>query len=318
MPLHPQAEAALQAERASGAPPLETLTAAEARARSKAAGDAVPPPGLVARVEDRRIPGPADGGVPVRIYWPAAPDGAQPPLLVWFHGGGWVTGDLDGNDAVCHMLAQAAGAIIVSVDYRLSPEHRFPDGLEDSYAATLWTANHAAELGGRADAIAVGGASAGGNIAAAVALLARERGGPRLVHQLLVYPVTDCAFETDSYQRNGEGYGLSRTSMAWYWRQYLGDDLAEADNPLASPLRAETLVGLPRAHVITAEYDPLCDEGEEYGRRLEEEGTPTVATRYPGMLHGFFTRVNQYDDAAKAITEAGYQLRISIAAAAVR
>lgn len=326
MPLHPQAEAALEADRASGAPLLETLTPEQARARSTAGGNAVPPPGLVQRVEDRTVPGPDENAIPVRIYWPnldggsanPAPNAAQPPLLVWFHGGGWVTGDLDGNDAVCHMLASAAGAIVVSVDYRLAPEHPFPAPVEDAYAATRWAAEHASELGARPDAIAVGGASAGGNLAAAVALMAKDREGPRLIHQLLAYPVTDCSFETDSYQRNREGYGLSRASMEWYWRQYLGADLTEAENPLASPLRATSLAGLPRAHVITAEYDPLCDEGEEYGRRLEEEGVPTVSTRYPGMVHGFFTRVAIYDDAAKAITEAGYQLRISIAAASAR
>jgi acetyl esterase len=316
MPLHPQAQTAIEAEQRAGAPPLSTLTAEQARARARAVPRAVPAPGLVVRVEDREIPGPDGNRIPVRLYWPS--EGTPLPLLVWFHGGGWVTGDLDGNDAVCHMLAHEAGAIVMSVDYRLAPEHPFPAPAEDCSMATNWAANHAVELGARPGFLAVGGASAGANLAAAVTLMARDRSGPSLVHQLLVYPVTDCNFDTDSYSRNGEGFGLSRDSMRWYWEQYLGPGLAEAGNPYAAPMQAPTVGGLPRAHVITAEYDPLCDEGEEYARRLEEEGALTVATRYPGMVHGFFTRVAVYDDAAKAIAEAGNQMRISVAAAALK
>jgi acetyl esterase len=310
--LHPQAQAVIDAELAAGLPPIHTLTGDEARARFKMRPHTAIPAGLDVRQEDRIVPA-ADGhAVPIRVYRPTS-DTPSLPILVWFHGGGWVTGDLDSNDATCHLLAHHAGSVVVSVDYRLAPEHRFPTAVEDAYAATQWAATHATEFGADASLLAVGGASAGGNLAAAVALIARDREGPRLIHQLLVYPVTDRDFTRESYVENGAGFGLTRETMQWYWQQYLGDDEAAANNPYAAPLQCQDLTRLPRAHVLTAEYDPLRDEGEEYARCLEEQGVMTVMTRYPGMIHGFFGMVDRIDDSMKAITEAANQLRISVA-----
>jgi acetyl esterase len=281
MPLHPQAQAVIDAELAAG----------------------------------HRTVGAADGyEIPVRTYQPAA-DAPSTAVLVWYHGGGWVTGDLDSSDAVCHLLAHHAGTVVVSVDYRLAPEHRFPTAAEDAYAGARWAAAHASELGAAPELLAVGGASAGGNLAAAVALMARDREGPRLAHQLLVYPVTDRDFTRDSYAANGTGFGLTRESMQWYWRQYLGEDENAARNPYAAPLRCQDLTRLPRAHILTAEYDPLRDEGEEYARCLEEQGVMTVMTRFPGMIHGFFGMLGTMDDATRAIQEAANQLRVSVAMA---
>lgn len=317
MPLHPQAQATIDADRAANVPALETMTPEQARERAKVRQQATVPDGLVARVEDRTIPGPDGNEIPVRLYYPADTEGAC-PMLVWFHAGGWVTGDLDGSDAVCSLLAFKSGSIVMSVDYRLAPEHPFPAGVNDAYAATKWAVDHAEELGSRDDVVGVGGASAGGNIAAAVTLMAKDREEPALAHQLLVYPVTNCNFDTDTYIELAEGYGLSLAGMQWYWEQYLGGpEMLEAGNPLASPMQAEVKTGLPRAHVITAEYDPLREEGEEYAHRLEEDGVFTVLTRYPGMLHGFFTRVGIYDDATRAVTEAAEQFRISLAVNAI-
>jgi acetyl esterase len=313
MPLHPQAQAVLDADARAGLLPIHTLTGAEARARASARPPAVAPPGLGIRSEDRALTALDGHAIPVRVYYPS--DASPLPILVWYHGGGWVTGDLAGSDATCQLLAHHAGAVVVSVDYRLAPEHRFPTAAEDAYAATLWAGQHARELQGDASLLAVGGASAGANLAATVTLMARDRERPGLIHQLLVYPVTDRDFTRASYIDNGVGYGLSRETMQWYWRQYLGDDDDAASSPYAAPLQSEDLSGLPRAHVLTAEYDPLRDEGEEYARCLEEQGVMTVMTRYPGMIHGFFGMVDRIDDATKAIREAANQLRISVAMA---
>lgn len=312
MPLHPQAQAVLEARARAGLPPVYTMTGAEARAQAAAQPVTPVPAGLDVSIEDRTIPGPG-GPIPVRIYAPGAnPENIALPVLVWYHGGGWVTGTLDSNDAVCALLAHEAGAVVMSVDYRLAPEHRFPAAAEDAYAAALWAAEHADEIGADGNLVAVGGASAGANLAAAVTLMAREREAPKLVHQLLAYPVTDRDFERESYALRGEGNGLETAAMRWYWEQYLGPD-GDFSNPFAAPLRAESLAGLPRAHVITAEYDPLCDEGEEYARCMESEGVFTVLTRYAGQIHGFFGMIVALDDATKAVREAANELRISVA-----
>jgi acetyl esterase len=246
-----------------------------------------PPPAQlaeVARIENRTVPGPA-GQIPVRIY---TPPGRGPfGVLVFFHGGGFVLCDLDTHDPTCRALCRAAGCVVVSVDYRLAPEHKFPAGPEDCYAATVWAAGAAAELGGDGARIAIAGDSAGGNLTAVVALMARDRGAPRLRHQLMIYPVTDCAFDTASYRENGQDYGLSTASMRWFWNHYLASE-RDASHPYASPLRAEDLRGLPPATVITAEFDPLRDEGEAYAARLRQAGVPTELQRYPGVIHGFF------------------------------
>ncbi len=319
MPLHPQAQAVIDAEARASLPPLHTLTGVEARARSAARPVAPISTGLDVRSEDLAIPGPGGNSLPVRIYTPSRANEAAEglPVLVWFHGGGWVTGSLDSNDSTCALLAHHAGAVVVSVDYRLAPEHRYPAAAEDAYAGTLWVAEHASEIGGNGDFVAVGGTSAGGNLAAAVTQMVRDREGPRLIHQMLVYPVTDCDFTCESYETNGEGNGLTTASMEWYWQQYLGPD-GDRTSPYAVVMRAEDFAGLPRAHVITAEFDPLCGEGEEYGRRLEECGVFTVMTRYPGMIHGFFNMTAAIDDATKAIREDAAQLRISVSIAAAK
>jgi acetyl esterase len=220
---------------------------------------------------------------------------------------------LDGADGTARHLAVGGNCVTISVDYRLAPETKFPGPANDCYAATVWAAQHAASLNGDARRIAVGGDSAGGNLAAAIALMARDRGEPPLVFQLLVYPVTDRDFGTPSYEQNATGYLLSTDSMKWYWEHYLSDP-ADAANPYAAPLQAKDLSNLPPALVITAEYDPLCDEGEAYGRRLQEAGVPTTCTRYDGMIHGFFGMSAVMDKGKQAIREAASALQAALAA----
>jgi len=309
MPLDPQAKVLLDQMAALGLPEMHTLSpeAARAQAEARRMGGPLAP---VANVEDRMIPGPA-GEIPVRIYTPA---GSSPfPALVFFHGGGWVVGSIPGSDHSCRALANGGGCVVVSVDYRLAPEHKFPAASDDSYAATRWVAENAAALGVDPARIAVGGVSAGGNLAAVVALMARDSGSPALVHQLLVVPVTDYRFDTASYRENGQGYQLSEVSMRWFWDHYLSS-AADAANPYASPLRAENLRGLPPALVQTAEYDPLRDEGEAYAARLRAAGVPVTATRYAGMVHGFFGLAALLDQGQKAVDEAGAALRSAFAA----
>jgi acetyl esterase len=268
----------------------------------------------VAEVENRTIPGPAGApDIAVRIYRPRV--GADPlPLVVFFHGGGWTVCDLDTHDITCRNMANATDATVISVDYRLAPEHRFPAAAEDAYAATVWAHDHAAELGGDAARLAVAGDSAGGNLAAAVALMARDRGGPAITFQLLIYPVTDRDFTTASYRDNATGYFLTKTHMEWYWDQYIGDDDEAAVHPYAAPLRAATLTGLPPAHIVTAEYDPLRDEGEAYGRRLADAGVPVDVRRYDGMFHGFFS-MEMLEASRQAGAEAHAALTKAFAAA---
>ena len=221
-------------------------------------------------------------------------------------------GDLDGADVTCRELAARSGSVVVSVDYRLAPEHRYPAAHEDCYAATIWAAEHASELGADAGKLAVGGDSAGGNLAAVVCLRARDEDGPAIRFQLLVYPVTDHNYETASYRDNAEGYLLTRDGMVWFWDHYLGPD-GDGSHPHASPLRAEDLSGLPPAHVITAEYDPLRDEGEAYAQRLREAGVPTTHTRYAGQIHAFYGMHGVLDDAMNAAQESAEKLKAALA-----
>jgi acetyl esterase len=307
MPLDPQAQAVMDQVAALGFPPNHTVSPAQARVNSKARPRAPGP--AVAWVEDRRIPGP-DAEIPVRIY---TPEGHGPfPALVWFHGGGWVVGDLETADATARHLTLGASCVVVSVDYRLSPETQFPGPAEDCYAATRWVAQNAASINADPGKIAVGGDSAGGNLAAAISLMARDRGGPPLALQLLVYPVTDRDFSTESYLQNAEGYQLTRDTMVWYWDQYLKSD-ADAANPYAAPLQAQDLRGLPPALVITAEYDPLRDEGEAYAHRLEAAGVNATCIRYDGMIHGFFGMPAAIDKGKQAIAQASAALKAAYA-----
>jgi acetyl esterase len=260
------------------------------------------PPEPVARVEDRTPPGLAR----LRIYTPGSPDPL--PALVYFHGGGWVLGDLDTVDAPCRRLANAVPCVVVSVAYPLAPEHTYPIAIEDAYFATRYVVEHAGELGIDPARIAVGGDSAGGNLAAVVALMARDRGGPPLAFQLLVYPIIDCDTETWSYRQFAEGFGLTRAAMRYYWSQYLSALEGRLD-PLASPLRAPDLRGLPPAFVMTAEYDVLRDEGEAYADRLRAAGVRVEGRRYEGLIHGFFTMAGQLDRGRMALDDAAAALR---------
>jgi len=309
MPLDPQAKFLLDQLAARGGPQLHELEPAQAREAFEALK--LPIPGeAVASVQDLRLPGPA-GEIPVRLY---VPEGAPEPsgALVYFHGGGWVIGSLETHDSLCRALANRSGARVVSVDYRLAPEHRWPAAAEDCYAMACHLAEHGAALGIDGARLAVGGDSAGGNLAAVVALLARERGGPRLRHQVLIYPVTDCDFERPSYRENGEGYFLTTDAMRWFWDHYVPDRARRGDWSCA-PLRAEKLEGLPPATVITAEYDPLRDEGEAYAERLREAGVPTTLTRYEGQIHGFVSLLDLLDAGRRAADEIGAALRSALA-----
>lgn len=313
MPLDPQAQAILDLMAAAGMPPLHERTPAEARQALNVAPLAGPCPDTV-DAQDRTIPG-AAGDLPARVYTPRQLAGNDQPLpvLVYFHGGGWVIGNLDAADVPCRHLADKAGCVVVSVEYRKAPEHKFPAAPDDAYAAVQWIQAHAHELGGDPRRIAVGGDSAGGNLAAVVALKARDRGDVSLCCQVLVYPVTNHGFDTASYRDNADGYYLTRDGMAWFWNHYLAD-AGDGSHPYASPLRAESLAGLPPALVITAEFDPLRDEGEAYAERLAAAGTPVTAARYDGMIHGFFWMPGVMEQGRLAIDQCAQALRQAFAA----
>jgi acetyl esterase len=308
MPLHPQVKVVLDLMEKAG-PPLHHLSPQKAREAILAMRANKGEPERVAKVEDREIPGPA-GKLPVRIY---TPDGRGPfPLLVYFHGGGWVVGSIETVDASCRALTNLAGCITVSVEYRLAPEHKFPAPLDDCYAATRWTALNAASFYGDPKRIAVGGESAGANLAAAVALMAQERGTPALVLQLLAYPVTDYACTTPSCQENASGYFLTTEMMQWFWNHYLSSP-TDGENPLASPLRAKRLQGIAPAVIYTAEFDPLRDEGAMYAAKLREAGIPVEYQCYEGLIHGFMGMTKVVKPAQHALEAAGAALRRAFA-----
>jgi acetyl esterase len=299
--LDPEVRVLLEAMEAQGAPALETLPPEAAR---KAAAEGLKQvsgePEAVARVEDLGIPGPA-GTIGIRVYSPE--NNGPRPALVYFHGGGWVVCDLDTHDVVCRAIARRSGAVVVNVDYRLAPEHKFPAAVEDAYAATLWTAANAGRLGIDKRRLAVGGDSAGGNLAAVMSLRCRDAGGPAIALQVLVYPVTNLAsFDTDSYDAFAEGYNLTKSEMEWFRASYLAAP-EDGKHPYASPLLASDLRGLPPALVITAECDVLRDEGEAYAKRLEQAGVPVTCTRYPGMVHPFFSMPGALTQARNAIAQ---------------
>jgi acetyl esterase len=293
-----------------GGPPLHELGVSQARALLEGLAAIGGPRAEMARVEDRTFAGPA-GDVPVRIYRPTDDAGPQ-PALVWYHGGGFVLGNIEVSDLTCRDLAAQAGVVVVSVDYRLAPEHPYPAGVDDCYAALVWVVATAGDLGIDPTRVAVGGDSAGGNMAAVVALAARDRGGPALRFQLLVYPVTDALMSYPSIRDNGQGYMLTDDSMKWFIELYLGAR-GDPKDPLVSPLYADDLSGLPPALVVTAEYDPLRDEGEAYGLRLQQARVAAKISRYDGMIHGFFSMGAVVDAARPAAAEAADALRRALA-----
>jgi acetyl esterase len=296
MPLDAHSAALVEARRAAAIPPVREQRLEDARASRKAWREkAAPAPTPIDEVFERSVPV-AGGDILVRVYRPASP--VPLPVIVYFHGGGWVLGDLDHSDALCRQLAIETRAAVVNVDYRLAPEHRYPTAAEDGYAALLWAA---AEMPGVP--LAVAGASAGGNLAAAVALMARDRAGPALAAQLLAYPVLDDACDAPSFIGYGTGHIVETDDMRWYWEQYLTQP-GDAAEPYACPLKAPDLAGLPPTLVITAENDPVRDDGERYAARLAEAGIRAKLTRYPGTLHGFFATPGIYDKTDAAITEA--------------
>jgi acetyl esterase len=308
MALDPQVKALLDFIGFNQQAPLETLTPQEARARTSGAlaeARRMTAPETVHQVRDLRIPGPG-GDIPLRIY---TPESFSPlPALIYFHGGGWVIGDLDSHDHLCRAIANRVPCAVISVDYRLAPEHKFPAAVDDSYAATEWIAAHAEELGIDPARIAVGGDSAGGNLAAIVTQIARDRCGPNLVFQLLIYPATDMQMGLPSIDENADGPLLTKASMTWFVNHYL-NSAEDRTNPLASPLLARDLTGLPPAWIVTAEYDPLRDEGEFYCRSLRAAGVQAEVQRYNGMPHGFFSFMAALDAGRSAFADAASRLR---------
>jgi acetyl esterase len=299
MSLHPQVSEFLQQLAAADLKPIEQCTPAEFRRMLRDLTTAAADVEHVAFVENCTAQGPG-GPIPLRIYRPSPTDVL--PALVYFHGGGWVGGDLDTHDALCRAIANAADCAVIAVDYRLAPEHKYPAAVEDAFAATCWTRQHAADMHIDARCIAVGGDSAGGNLAAVVSQMARDRHQPGPCLQVLLYPIIDYDLTTPSYKKYAEGYPLSRAGMQWFWRHYL-PLAADARHPYAAPSRATDLRGLPPALVVTAEYDVLCDEGEAYAERLLSAGVPTELARYNGMIHGFIARPSVFDSARDAIAQ---------------
>ena len=308
-----QMKAVLDELASFNAPPIEKLSPMNARnsptvtnavmgllaKRGKAAVE------MVGDISHQLIPGPG-GDLLARIY---KPRGKGPfPVLVYFHGGGWVIATIDTYDSSCRALANAANCMVVSVAYRQAPENKFPAAAEDAYAATQWVMSNAAQLNGDPKRVAVGGESAGGNLAAVTCLMARDKKGLMPVHQMLIYPVTNYAFDTPSYQENANAKPLNRAMMMWFWNHYL-KSAADGSNPYASPLRAENFRNLPPATVITAEIDPLRSEGQAYAQQLQKAGVSVKATNYNGVTHEFFGAGAVVDKAKQAVREAATGLR---------
>ena len=286
----------------SGRPAYHQLSPKDARQLFRETRPAsTPTPPQIGMVRDLTADGPL-GPIPLRVYRPAGVPASTPlAVLVFFHGGGWVIGDLETHDVLCRQLTAGSGVSVVSVDYCLAPEHKFPAAVDDAWAATRWVVAHAGELAVDASRLAVGGDSAGGNLAAVVALLARGKGAPAIAVQVLIYPVADLVGETRSYRDFAEGYLLTREGMRWFIAHYLTAE-AEAVDWRASPLRAQSLAGLPPALIVTAGFDPLRDEGEAYAERLREAGVRVDSVCYGGMIHGFVPMGRLLDTAGRAIS----------------
>ncbi|MBZ5634346.1 MAG: alpha/beta hydrolase [Acidobacteriia bacterium] len=311
MPLSPQVKSFLDMLAGLGGPPLEQLPVSEARAVALEMVDFGGPEEPVGEVVNRDVPGPA-GPIAVRVYRPVLRETL--PALVYLHGGGYVIGNLDTHDRPCRSLANASGCAVIAVDYRLAPEHKYPAAVDDAYAATGYIAEHAAEFGIDPNRIAVGGDSAGGNLATVVCLLSRDRGGPRLKYQLLIYPWVNFHDQSPSMQQYAKDHFLTRDGLDWFMENYLPSREAGLE-PSASPMNATNFRGLPPALIITAECDPLRDQGEAYARKLQTEGVQVELKRYEGMIHPFFNLAGAIDTAKVAIADAGSALRAALGTA---
>ena len=307
--LHPQIQALLELIEQRGVPPTHTLTPAEARAfYRERRGFTQPEPPAVALLRDLQADT-AHGAISLRLYRPLGSTGAAVlPVLVYYHGGGWVIGDLDTHDTLCRELANGAGCAVVAVDYRLGPEHRFPAAVIDAIAATRWVHAHARDLQVDATRLAVGGDSAGGNLAAVVAIAARDAGDLPIAYQLLIYPATDFAMTHRSHSEPETSVLLTHSVIRWFRDHYL-NGAADIHDWRASPARAKNLAGLPPAYVLTAGADPLRDEGDEYAERLKQAGVPVAYKHYPGQFHGFVTMGKLLQQANVAVSEIGAWLK---------
>lgn len=297
MTLDPQVKAFLHSLKEMNLPPRQLLSVEEKRQQLASYLALQGEERYVAMIKNVKIPV-KDGEIWVRIY---TPEGDGPfPIFIYLHGGGWVIGDLEIGNTLCRNIANLSGCIVVSVDYRLSPEYKFPIPVDDCFAAVEWVEKNAAKFNGDPSKIAIGGDSAGGNLAAAVSLIARDRGSPSIKYQVLIYPVTNLDFNTRSYIENGEGYVLTRDSMIWYAQQYLNSE-KEMQNVQVAPFLAENLEGLPPALILTAQYDPLKDDGASYASRLIQAGVNVEYKYYSGMIHGFLWMTGIIDEGKKAV-----------------
>ena len=308
MPLDPQIETILGLIKQSGLPEVWQLTPDQAREQYLMRVRKLEVKQSIHRTEDRRIPGP-DSDLPIRVYWPReAKPGELFPVLLWLHGGGFVIGNLDTHDSVCRMLAEQADCMVVAVDYRLAPEFKFPAAVDDSHAVLRWLASHGSEIGVDAKRIAVGGDSAGGNLAAVLSILARDQGFPPIALQLLIYPCTAPEPETASHHKFAEGYVLSRNSIVWFYKHYLRSQ-RDANDFRFAPLQTDDLSRLPPAFVLVAGYDPLRDEGVEYSKRLIEAGNRVTLANYEGVVHGFYLMGGAVDAARRAVAQSAAALK---------
>jgi acetyl esterase/lipase len=311
MALHPQCKTFLDMLASAGGKPLEQLSPAEARMVARSLIDFGGPEEPVADVQNRGIPSPT-GPIPLRVYRPVMEETL--PALVYFHGGGCVIGDLDTHDRLCRSLANASGCVVISVSYALAPEYQYPAAVVDAYAATKYVAEHPAVFGIDPNRIAVGGDSAGGTLATVVALMARDRGGPRLKFQLLIYPLVDWYDESPSMQQYSKDHFLTLDSMNWFRENFLPNRDAGLE-PTASPMNATSLQGLPPAMIITAECDPLRDQGEVYARKLQDAGVAVELKQYEGMIHPFFQFAGILDTAKVAMADAASAVRAGFGSA---